>query len=108
MDFKQLTSRAVEIRQKYSNLEMKKYGREWTREEINQGFVGDVGDLTKLVMAKSGIRNSDGNLDEKIAHELSDCLWSIIILANKYNVDLEKSFLDTMDYLEDRINGEIK
>jgi NTP pyrophosphatase (non-canonical NTP hydrolase) len=102
MDFKILQKRALEIREKYSQLEIKKNGKEWTRAELMHGFVGDVGDLMKLVMAKEGVRKIE-NTDEKLAHELSDCLWSILVLAEKYNVDLEKSFLKTMDELEERI-----
>ncbi len=106
MDFKQIIKRAMEIRSKYSDLEVKKYGKEWTREQIAQGFVGDVRDLLKLVMAKEGTRNIE-NVDEKIAHELSDCLWSVIILADKYGVDLERSFQNTMNELEKRISSDI-
>jgi len=102
MDFKQLLQRAIEIRSQYSELEKKKYGREWTSEQIAAGFVGDVGDLMKLIMAKSGIRKID-DVDEKLAHELADCLWSILILADNYDVDLENAFLQTMDELEEKI-----
>ena len=102
MDFKKLQARAIEIRVKYAELEVKKHGRQWTREEVAQGFVGDVGDLMKLVMAKAGIREKE-QIDEKLAHELSDCLWCIIVLADQYDVDLEQSFQQTMDELEKRI-----
>lgn len=105
MNFKELSDRALAIREKYAELESKKYGKEWTASQIMTGFVGDVGDLAKLTMAKDGVRDID-EVDEKIAHELADCLWSILILANKYGVDLEKSFLNTMDMLEKKIaNG---
>lgn len=106
MDFKQISQRAIEIRNKYSELEKKKYGKEWTKEQIAQGFVGDVGDLMKLMMGKQGVRDIE-NVDEKISHELADCLWSVLILANKYNVDLETSFMKTMEELETRINSEL-
>lgn len=102
MDFKQLTQKAIEIRAKYAELEKKKYGREWTREQIAEGLVGDVGDLMKLIMAKNGIRDTE-SVDEKLAHELSDCLWCVLVLANQYGIDLEKSFLDTMNHLEKQI-----
>ncbi len=63
-----------------------------------QGFVVDVGDLMKLVMAKAGARPVD-DVQAKLAHELSDCLWSVLVLAKAYDVDLEKEFLRTMDEL---------
>lgn len=102
MDFKQIVQQALEVRKQYQNLEIKKYGREWSREEIAQGFVGDVGDLMKLITAKSGVRDISG-VDSKLSHELSDCLWSIIILSDKYGIDLEKSFLETMNSLNEKI-----
>jgi len=55
-------------------------------------------------MAKEGIRDFD-NVDKKLSHELADCLWSICVIADKYNVDLEKSFIKTMDCLEEKIEA---
>ena len=99
MDLSQLTERAMQIRQCFAAYEQRRTGRTWTREEIMQGFVVDVGDLMKLVMAKAGARRVD-DMDAKLAHELSDCLWSILVLAKLYDVDLEKEFLKTMTELE--------
>lgn len=68
------------------------------------GFVGDVGDLSKLVMAKRGLRGPiDNDIDDKIAHELADCLWSVCVLAEKYDIDLEAAFLKTMKELDKRL-----
>jgi NTP pyrophosphatase (non-canonical NTP hydrolase) len=102
MELKDISKRALEIKTRYAELNVQKYGRDWTTEEVAQGFVGDVGDLTKLVMAKSNIRDI-ADVDTKLAHELSDCLWSVLILANEYNIDIEKSFLETMDLLEKKL-----
>jgi len=102
MDIKQLSERALEVRAKYSELEKERYGREWTRAEMMQGFVTDIGELMELSMAKDGIRRRE-NVDEEIAHEFADCLWSLLVLAKKYDVDIEKSFLATMDKLEEKI-----
>jgi NTP pyrophosphatase (non-canonical NTP hydrolase) len=99
MEFAQLSDRALEIRQCFAAYEQRRTGRTWTREEIMQGFVVDVGDLMKLVMAKAGARRVD-EVDAKLAHELSDCLWSVLVLARLYGVDLEKEFLKTMNELE--------
>ncbi|MBI4087088.1 nucleotide pyrophosphohydrolase [Candidatus Kaiserbacteria bacterium] len=105
MDIRTLSERAMEIRAKYRALEKEKIGREWTRSEVAQGLVGDVGDLMKLVMAKEGLRDIP-DADTKLAHELSDCLWCILVLAEKYDIDLEKAFLKTMDELDKRITSE--
>jgi NTP pyrophosphatase (non-canonical NTP hydrolase) len=58
--------------------------------------------LMKLVIAKSGVRDIE-NVDQKLSHELADCLWSVLVLADKYGVDLEKAFVETMSELEERI-----
>lgn len=102
MEFKDLIKQALAIRNKYAEFEKKQYGREWSGEELMLGFMKDTGDLAKLIQAKEGVRSVD-DVDEKLAHELSDCLWSIIILADKYRVDLETSFVKTMKELEIRV-----
>lgn len=106
MDLNQLTVRAVHLRDRFNALEQARSGRAWSREEVMQGFVGDVGDLTKLVMAKQGLRSID-NVDAKLAHELADCLWSILVLSHSYQVDLEAAFLRTLQELEIRIDAEL-
>lgn len=102
MDFQNLVRRAMEIRQQYAALEEANHGRAWSREEVAMGYVGDVGDLIKLVMAYSGIRHI-ASAEQKLAHELADCLWSILVLSELYGVDLEHAFLQTMDGLEQQI-----
>jgi NTP pyrophosphatase (non-canonical NTP hydrolase) len=104
MELSQLTDHAMQLRQRFAEAEQAKHGRVWTREEIMQGFVGDVGDLMKLVMAKSGARPVK-DVDRKLAHELSDCLWSILVLAKLYDVDLEKEFLATLQGIETKLAG---
>jgi NTP pyrophosphatase (non-canonical NTP hydrolase) len=102
MELSRLSDRALQIRQAFAAAEQRRSGRPWTREEIMQGFVGDVGDLMKLVMAKAGARTIP-DADRRLAHELSDCLWSVLVLARLYGVDLEAEFLQTMAELERRL-----
>ncbi len=94
-----MTARALAVRTRYAEVERAGYGREWTTEEVMLGFVGDVGDLAKLVQGKAGVRPRE-DLDEAVAHELADCLWSVLVLADAYDVDLPKAFGATMDALE--------
>jgi NTP pyrophosphatase (non-canonical NTP hydrolase) len=102
MEFDELIQRALSIRKLIRQYEEQSYGTSWTNEELALGFVGDVGDLVKLVMAQNGRRNIP-EAESKLVHELADCLWSVIILADGHGVDLEKSFLKTMDDLENHI-----
>lgn len=102
-----MLARAQEVRAKYAELEKKKYGKQWTAAQMAEGFVGDVGDLMKLVTAKQGVRTIEG-VDAKLAHELSDCLWSILVLSQEFGVDIEKSFYSTTQELEGKITAELK
>jgi NTP pyrophosphatase (non-canonical NTP hydrolase) len=106
MELSAVTQRAMQIRQGYAQLEQQRYGRSWTPEEVALGFVGDIGDLVKLVMAQSGVR-AIADSRAKLAHELADCLWSVCVLAELYQIDLEQAFLDTMVELEQHIAAEI-
>ncbi len=104
-DLPTLQKRALEIQNRYAELNNMNGHKEWEAKDFALGFAGDFGDLMKLVMAKDNLRKIE-NADSKLAHELSDCLWSLLILAHKFEVDLEKEFLKTMDELEVRIAGE--
>jgi NTP pyrophosphatase (non-canonical NTP hydrolase) len=101
-DLAQLTARARQIRELYAALETRRAGRPWSRAELAQGFVGDVGDLMKLVMAKEGLRPAK-KLDAALAHELADCLWCVLVLADVYGVDLATAFDRTMAGLERKL-----
>jgi NTP pyrophosphatase (non-canonical NTP hydrolase) len=98
----ELQERALAVRRRYADVERETYGREWSGEDLALGLVGDVGDLVKLVQAKEGVRAADA-VDARLAHELADCLWSVLVLADRYGVDLERAFLETMDDLEARL-----
>jgi len=60
----------------------------------------------KLIMAKEGFRQGE-NVDAKLAHELSDCLWSVLVLARHYGIDLETEFIRTMNDLESKLKGQL-
>ena len=86
----ELTKRALELQEAFRRSE-EKSGSRWTRADLVRGFVGDVGALTKLTMAADGVRTIPG-FREKLGHEFADCLWSLLVLAKEYDVDLEREF----------------
>jgi len=106
MKFSDLEKSALQLNELYEQLEIKRYGRIWTTEEIALGFVGDVGDLAKLIQANAGIRNID-DCKAKLGHELSDCLWSIIVLANKCGIDLEAEFSGNTKEIAEYVSREL-
>jgi NTP pyrophosphatase (non-canonical NTP hydrolase) len=106
-NLKDLQQRAMAIRQKYAELNKKDGNNQWGPKDYAMGFAGDFGDLMKLVMAKENMRQIEG-VDQKLKHELSDCLWSLLVLAEHYDVDLGTEFDKTMKELDARIAGAMK
>lgn len=106
MKFSDLERSALQLNELYEQLEVKRYGRVWTTQELALGFMGDVGDLAKLIQANAGVRSID-DCKAKLGHELSDCLWSILILANKCGIDLEAEFVRNTAELAEYVTGEL-
>ena len=106
MNFSELEKSALQLNELYEELETKRYGRIWTTQELALGFVGDVGDLAKLIQANAGVRAID-DCKAKLGHELSDCLWSIIVLANKCGIDLEAEFVRNTSEISAYVSGEL-
>jgi len=109
MELKNLIERATEIRNKYQKLEQKLHGKTWGTEQLMGGLVTDIGNLMRVVMAKEGYRQlKDKDIDKELAHQFSDCLWSLLVLSSKYDINLEKEFLRTMDLLDEAIENKEK
>ncbi|MGW0853929.1 MazG nucleotide pyrophosphohydrolase domain-containing protein [Streptomyces sp. NPDC002690] len=103
-----LTERAMRIHALYDRLNLTARGRTWSREEFMLGFVGDVGDLAKIVMAEEGARPHPTAAPGALAHELADCLWSVLVLAHLYDIDLRHAFTRTMAELETAITADLE
>lgn len=106
MNFSDLEQAALRLNALYEQLEIKRHGRVWTTQELALGFVGDVGDLAKLIQADAGVRTID-DCKAKLGHELSDCLWSIMVLANKCGIDLEAEFVRNTREISEYVSGEL-
>lgn len=104
MEFDQMQARAQQINKLMHQFERTQNVPEWGTRQLTMGFVGDVGALVKLVQAKLGDRHID-DVDDKLRHEIADCLWSIIVIADSLDIDLQSAFMDTMDKLENRITN---
>lgn len=99
MDLAALQERAVAINELYDRHNVTAGRTAWTSGDLALGFVGDVGDLAKLVMAVDGRREID-DARTRLGHELADCLWSVLVLADRYGVDLAAEFTKMTGDLE--------
>jgi NTP pyrophosphatase (non-canonical NTP hydrolase) len=99
MELEKIIHRALELRRQYEKRETELYGSPATSLEIADGFVGDVRNLIKLILAENG-QAAIANSREKLEAQLAHCLWSVLVLAEMHNVNLETSFMEAMDRLE--------
>lgn len=106
MNFSDLEQAALRLNDLYEQLEVKRWGRVWSTQELALGFMGDTGDLAKLIQAHAGVRSIDDH-QAKLGHELSDCLWSIMVLANKCGIDLEAEFVKNTREISAYVSGEL-
>lgn len=106
MTLGEATATALGVRSLFEALEIQRHGRAWSLSEIALGLVGDVGDLAKLVQGAAGVREIP-DLQPRLEHELADCLWAILVLADKLGVDIEAAFRATTRELERYLRREL-
>ena len=107
MEFSKVAEEAIRIKKLLTEYEEKKFGRKYTSVEVYLSLISDVGDLSRLILAKNGVRNVP-NLTKKIDHEFSDLLWAVLVLANEYEVDIEEAFFRNMRKLEEEIKNDLE
>lgn len=94
-DIKDLQKKALEINQRYRDLDKKQGKDPWTVEKLAKGYTGDVQELLELLEGKGAPTN-------KLSHELGDCLWSVLVISYKLGIDIEQAFWKTMAELDER------
>ena len=104
MDLETLQERAVAIAGMYDRYHVAAGRERWDAGNLALGFVGDVGDLAKLVMAVDG-RREIPDARARLGHELADCLWSVLVLADRYGVDLADEFSRMTDGIESALQS---
>lgn len=107
MELSDMQDRAIDVRRRFREFETATYGREWTTADLISGLVTDVGDLAAAVQRVEGIRpaRQEAPIDE-VRHELGDCLWVLLVLANRFQIDLGDAFQSTMDGVESWIDSQ--
>lgn len=107
MAFQKMVESAREVTTLYDQLNNQQGFSSWKLQEHLQGFMEDLGTLSRLTMMKSGLRpNTYEDLDERLIHEVCDCLWVTIKIADELGIDLESEFPKQMNKLAKRIKEE--
>ncbi len=103
MQLAELIEQIKRLKASYNALNRIEGYKTWGAGEYLHGLQGDVGDLAKLFLAKKGFAFSQKDLDRKIAQELADILWDVLVLADEMNVDIENEMEKTINKLGQKI-----
>jgi len=107
MDLTAATDRARHIRDLYKQLEERLHGSAWTPQEVMLGYVYDIGELSRLVMASQDRWMHEGDLPQELEGKLSECLWWVLVLADRLGVDITKAFTAKMDALDAQLSKSV-
>ncbi len=80
-------TRSMAIRESYHKLERQLHEKEWTVEEDALAFLTDAGLVGRLTMATEARWPVQGDASEQLEHKLGECLWWLLVLAGRSNVD---------------------
>jgi NTP pyrophosphatase (non-canonical NTP hydrolase) len=103
-NFDQIKNLSLDIKKTYEQINIKDGHKKWQVEDYTMGMIGDCGDLCKLIMAKNKLRRTKSeDLDQDIEHELVDILWSLIIIADQLDIDLEEAAITQLNKLKTNV-----
>ncbi|WP_052574102.1 hypothetical protein [Haloferula sp. BvORR071] len=99
IDLTAASDRALQIRELYTKLEQRMHGGAWSPQELMIGYLYDLGELGRLIMAKEDRWVHQGDLPRELEDKLSECLWWVLVLAERTGVDISKAFTAKMNEL---------
>lgn len=89
-------AQAREVRDLYEVLEQRINGEVWSTHELMLGFTNDVGTVGRLILARDGTWDIDGDVDAQLQHKLAESLWWVIVLADRLGIDIGIAYESTM------------
>ncbi|MGG6310042.1 MazG-like protein [Paenibacillus macerans] len=91
MKFSEAVERSLRIRQLYHQLERRYHEQEWTVEEDALAFLTDAGLVGRLTMSQQGRWPVPGETESELEHKLGECVWWLIILAERLDMDVGRA-----------------
>lgn len=103
MNFSEVIDRSVQIRKQYHQLEKQIHGTEWTVEEDALAFLTDAGLVGRLTMSQQERWPKSGNNIAELEHKLSECIWWLIVLAERMDIDINQALEQFLTKLEKQL-----
>ena len=91
INFNEAVKRSVQIRTLYHQLERQYHEKEWTVEEDALAFLTDAGLVGRLTMSQQGRWPEGGETVSELEHKLGECIWWLIILSERMNIDISEA-----------------
>jgi NTP pyrophosphatase (non-canonical NTP hydrolase) len=92
MDLTEASDLARRVRALYHQIEEHHEGSPWSAKDDMLGLVNDVGTLSRLVMATEGRWVPDGDVPALVRGKLAECLWWVLVLADRLDVDITDAY----------------
>lgn len=93
LTFKEMQEMYKEIVKRFNKIELQDWKAEGAMIELSK----QVGELAKQVMIKEKYYALTGeveDVDERLGNEMADVIAQVMRLADYYNIDLEKAFIE--------------
>lgn len=103
MNFSGIIERSVAIRESYHKLEKQYHGQKWSVEEDALAFLTDSGLVGRLTMSQQGRWPKDGDSEAELEYKLSECIWWLIVLAERMDIDIEEALDSFLTKIENQL-----
>lgn len=89
-DFNDIIERSKKLRESYHELEQTHHGSAWTIEEDALAFLTDASLIGRHTMSQQG-RWPANNTENELEHKLGECMWWLVILADRMDIDIKQA-----------------
>ena len=103
MNLEQLKEKALLINELYGKYDEVNGKEKSSIQSLVMQFVSDVGDLSRYI-TKHERGDKEEDFKENISRELAECLSHILLLSERYNINLEESFLKEFNRLNSQLS----
>lgn len=100
MNFNKIIERCVSIRESYRKLEEQYHGEKWSVLEDALAFLTDAGLVGRLTMSQQERWPNGSNTEAELEHKLSECIWWLIVLAERMDIDIGEALDGFLSKLE--------
>lgn len=105
INFTEAIQRSHRIREQYHELERIHHETEWTVEEDALAFLTDAGLVGRLAMSQQGHWPTGGDPVPEMEHKLGECMWWLIILAKRMDIDMNGALEKFLSSMEKRLGS---